>query len=200
MDRILNLFAENLPPVPSGCAHDYCLDDGMNVCKICHEIAPNYVERYIPYMDRRLPSSPYNKMTHFKEKIDELSNCVFIPEEIMELCNGLSHQEDIRLRLHQHHLKKYYSSVFSIMRQMDISIPTLQHHEKEQLCRLFLQVEHAYAKVRKKTNMINYGFILSKLCPMIGREDIVPFLFQLHSKRKVREYEVLWEKILLLIN
>jgi hypothetical protein len=201
IERILDMFPNTfeLRSALPLCTHDYCLDDGMNVCKICYEIAPNYVERYIPYMDRRLPSSPYNKMTHFKEKLDELCHSVLIPEEVMELCKDLTNQEDIRLKLHQHRLKKYYSSVFSIMRQKGIPIPTLQYSEKEHLCRLFLQVEHAYIKVRKKTNMLSYAFLLSKLCPMIGRDDLVPYLFTLHSKRKVREYNLLWEKILLLI-
>lgn len=203
MDRLFDMFKEefrNEPIETNQCPHVFCLDEGLYICSRCHRIEKNYVEGYISYQDRPLsPSSPYDKMTHFKEKLDELCDRVLIPDEVMNVCKDLTNQEDIRIRLHQHRLKKYYPCVYQIMRQKGIPIPTLLQHEKERLCRLFKQVEHAYIKVRKKTNMINYSFLLSKLCPMIGRYDIVPYLFILHSKRKVKEYNILWEKILVLL-
>jgi hypothetical protein len=203
MDRVFDMFLAEFPPVyeePNQCPHMYCLDEGVYICARCHRIERGYVDPFVEYKDRPLsPSSPYDKMTHFKEKLDELCDRVLIPDEVMDVCKDLTNQEDIRVRLHQHRLKKYYPCVYQIMRQKGIAIPTLLQQEKERLCRLFKQVEHAYIKVRKKTNMINYSFLLSKLCPMIGRSDLVPYLFILHSKRKVREYNLLWEKILLLL-
>lgn len=198
---MFDLFLKEFPPVyeePIQCPHIFCLDEGLYICARCHRIERGYVDPFVEYKDRPLsPSSPYDKMTHFKEKLDELTIHVLIPDEIIDLCKGLTNQEDIRIRLHQHRAKKYYSSTYAIMRQMGIPIPTLLQQEKERLCRLFKQVEHAYIRVRKKTNMINYYFILSKLLPMIGRQDMVPYLFVLHSKRKVKEYNQLWDKILL---
>ena len=203
IDRIYHMFKEEFPNDPietTQCPHIYCLDEGVYICSRCHRIERGYVDPFVEYKDRPLsPSSPYDKMTHFKEKIDELCDRVLIPDEVMDLCKDLTNQEDIRIRLHQHRMKKYYSCVYPIMRQKGIAIPVLFQQEKERLCRLFKQVEHAYIKVRKKTNMINYYFLLSKLLPMIGRSDIVPFLFILHSKRKIKEYNLLWEKILVLL-
>jgi len=204
MDRLFDLFLKEFPPDYKeehvSCPHLFCLDEGIYICARCHRIERGYVDPFIEYKDRPLsPSSPYDKMTHFKEKLDELCDRVLIPDEVMDLCKDLTNQEDIRIMLHRHRLKKYYSCVYPIMRQKGIPIPTLLQTEKERLCRLFKQVEHAYIKVRKKTNMINYYFLLSKLLPMIGRQDLVPFLFILHSKRKVKEYNMLWDKILLLL-
>lgn len=203
MNRLFDLCLAEWPPVydvPVSCPHLYCLDEGLYICARCHRIERGYVDPFVEYKDRPLsPSSPYDKMTHFKEKLDELCDRVLIPDEVMNVCKDLTNQEDIRIRLHQCRLKKYYSSVYPIMRQKGIPIPTLLQHEKERLCRLFKEVERAYIKVRKKTNMINYYFLLSKLLPMIGRQDMVPYLFILHSKRKVKEYNMLWERILLLL-
>lgn len=203
MNRLFDLCLAEWPPVydePTQCPHLYCLDEGLYICARCHRIERGYVDPFVEYKDRPLsPSSPYDKMTHFKEKLDELCDRVLIPDEVMEAVKDLTNQEDIRIRLHQCRLKKYYSCVYPIMRQKGILIPTLLQHEKERLCRLFKEVERAYIKVRKKTNMINYYFLLSKLLPMIGRQDMVPYLFILHSKRKVKEYNMLWERILLLL-
>jgi hypothetical protein len=202
IDRIYTMFKEEVVEEPHvSCPHIYCMDEGMYICARCHRIERGMVDGYVEYKDRPLsPSSPYDKMTHFKEKLDEISgNTTLIPDDIMDLCKDLTNQEDIRILLHRHKLKKYYTSVYLIMRQKGIKVPVLLQQEKEKLYRLFKQIEQVYPKVKKKTNMINYAFLLSKLFPMIGRQDMVPFLFCLHSKRKIKEYETLWLKILSLL-
>jgi hypothetical protein len=86
-----------------------------------------------------------------------------------------------------------------ILRQKGITIPTLLQHEKDRLIRLFKEVEIIYGRIKKKSNMIAYHFLLGKMFPMIGRSDMVPFLYKLHSKRKIKEYEGLWNRILELL-
>jgi hypothetical protein len=121
-----------------------------------------------------------------------------IPEEVMKVCLG-TNPEDIKLELQRHKLKKYYSYTYVILRQKGIAIPTLLQHEKDRLIRLFKEVEIIYGRIKKKSNMIAYHFLLSKMFPMIGRGDMTPFLYKLHSKRKIKEYETLWNRILELL-
>jgi hypothetical protein len=157
------------------------------------------VDPFVEYKDRTPLSSPYEKLTHFKEKIDEISGLsLMIPEEVMKVCLGMD-PETIKTELQRHKLKKYYSYVYVILRQKGIVVPTLLQHEKDRLIRMFKEIEIIYSKIKKKSNMIAYHFLLSKIFPMIGRSDIVPFLYKLHSKRKIREYENLWEKILTML-
>ena len=202
MDALFDLFKAEFPDPPvvsTECPHDYRCDDGLWICCKCCRVERGMVQPFIEYKDRTPVSSPYDKTTHFKEKLDELSGIsMLIPDEIMSLCLGMD-PETIRIELQRQKLKKYYSCVYLILRQKGVRIPTLFQHEKDKLIRLFKQIEIIYHKIKKKSNMISYHFLLSKLFPMIGRADMVPFLFKLHSKRKIKEYETLWNKILTLL-
>jgi hypothetical protein len=190
------MFREEFPDTPASCHHNYMMDDGVYVCCLCHRIERMMVEPFVEYKDRPCISVPYDKSSHFKQKLDEISGAsMLIPDEVMEVCLGMN-PEAIKIELQRHKLKKYYSSVYLILRQKGVSIPVLFQKEKDRLIQLFKQVETIYGKVKKKSNMISYHFILGKLLPMIKRDDLVPWLFKLHSKRKVKEYETLWMKIL----
>ena len=200
-DLFQNEFAEPIVCDVPKCDHNFMYDDGIYICGHCHIIEYGITEPFIEWKDRPVsPSSPYEKLTHFKEKLDEISgsNSLYIPDEVMELCTG-THQEEIKTSLQKHKLKKYYSCVYLIMRQKGIKVPTLLQHEKERLIQLFKQIEKIYNKIKRKQNMINYHFLLSRMLPMIGRKDLVPFLFVLHSKRKLKEYEIMWNKLLTLL-
>lgn len=204
MDKMFDLFKEEFPEPTvcddPKCEHHFMMDEGVYICCHCFTIEYSIVEPFVLYKDRPVPSSPYEKQTHFKEKLDELScaNSLCIPDEVMELCTG-THQEDIKLTLQKHKLKRYYPCVYLIMKQKGIKIPSLSQHEKERLINLFKQIETVYNRIKRKTNMVNYHFLLSRMLPMIGRHDLVPFLFVLHSKRKQKEYSIMWDKILTLL-
>ena len=205
IDDVFAQFREEYPEQieeECGCQHNFMDDGGIHICSLCFCIDYGITDPFVEYKDRPLPpSSPYEKLTHFKEKIEELSgsNTVLIPDEIMELCKNANNQEEIKTVLQLHKQKKYYSCVYLIMRQKGIQIPQLFQHEKERLIRLFKQIEAIYNKIKRKTNMINYHFLLSKMLPMIGRADLVPFLFVLHSARKKKEYDLLWQKLIKLL-
>lgn len=205
MNALFDMFKEEFPESTvcekPTCEHHYMMDDGMYVCVHCFKIEYGITDPFIEWKDRPAPPpTAYEKQTHFKEKLDELScaNSLCIPDDVMELCTG-THQEDIKASLQKHKLKKYYPCVYLIMKQKGIKIPSLSQHEKERLINLFKQIETVYNRIKRKTNMISYHFLLSRMLPMIGRRDLVPFLFVLHSKRKLKEYSIMWDKILMLL-
>lgn len=203
LDALFDLFKAEFPDPPvvsTECQHDYQSDDGLWVCCKCCRVERGMVQPFVEYKDRTPVSSPYDKLTHLREKLDEISGLsLLIPNEVMSLCLGKD-PETIRLELQRHKLKKYYSYTYVILRQKKIQVPTLLQHEKDRIIRIFKEIEIVYERIKKKSNMISYHFLLSKLFPMIGRADMVPFLFKLHSKRKVKEYNTLWSKILLMMN
>jgi hypothetical protein len=206
MDAIFAQFKEEyqepIKEEPCKCQHNFMDDGGLFICGICSVIQYGITDPYVEYHDRpQSPSSPYEKLTHFKEKLDELScaNSALIPDEIMNLCEGVTGQEQIKTILQVNKLKKYYTSVYLIMKQKGVVIPPLLQHEKEKLIRLFKQIEIIYNRIKRKTNMVSYNFLLSRMLPMIGRSDLVPFLFILHSKRKQKEYSIMWCKMLTLL-
>jgi hypothetical protein len=209
MDAIFDAFKQEIeeidkcetPCETTKCEHNFMYDDGIYICGHCSIIEYGITEPFIEWKDRPLPpSSPYEKLTHFKETIEILagSNSICIPDEVMSVCTGI-HQEEIKQTLQKHKLKRYYSCVYLIMRQKGIKIPTLLQNEKERLISLFKQIETIYNRIKRKKNMISYNFLLSRMLPMIGRKDLVPFLFELHSKRKLKEYDLLWKKMMTLL-
>ena len=206
MSDMFDLFKEEFSEpvvcdVPK-CEHNFLLDDSMYICCHCSVIEYGITEPFIEYKDRPIsPSSPYEKLTHFKEKLDELScsNSLCIPDEVMDICKNANGQEEIKLTLQKNKLKKYYPCVYLIMRQKGIKVPNLLQHEKERLIQLFKRIEVAYNQIKRKVNMINYHFLLSRMLPLINRSDLVKFLFVLHSKRKLKEYEIMWNKLLTLL-
>jgi hypothetical protein len=203
MNALFDLFKAEFPDPPvyiKECPHDYKSDDGLWICCNCHRIERGMVQPFIEYKDRTPLSSPYDKLTHFKEKLEEISGLsLLIPDEVMKVCLSKT-PEEVKVELQRHKLKKYYSYVYVILRQKGIVIPTLLQNEKDRLIRMFRDIEMIYSRIKKKSNMIAYHFLLSKMFPMIGRNDIVPYLYKLHSKRKVKEYESLWNKILELLS
>lgn len=205
MDAIFDAFKQEIEEIniceTPKCEHNFMYDDGIYICSHCCIIEYGITEPFIEWKDRHVPpSSPYEKLTHFKETIEILagSNSQCIPNEVMSLCTG-THQEEIKQTLQKHKLKKYYSCVYLIMRQKGINVPSLSQYEKDRLINIFKQIEKVYNRIKRKTNMINYHFLLSRMLPMIGRKDLVPFLFVLHSKRKLKEYDIMWNKILVLL-
>ena len=209
MDAIFDAFKQEIdeidicetPCETPKCEHNFMYDDGIYICDHCSIIEYGITEPFIEWKDRPMPpSSPYEKLTHFKETIEILagSNSICIPDEVMSVCTG-THQEEIKQTLQKHKLKRYYSCVYLIMRQKGIKIPTLLQNEKERLISLFKQIETIYNRIKRKKNMISYNFLLSRMLPMIGRKDLVPFLFELHSKRKLKEYDLLWKKMMTLL-
>ena len=201
-DAFKEEFAEPAVCDVHKCEHNFLLDDSMYICSHCHIIEYSITNAYVEYKDRPIPpSSPYEKLTHFKETIEILSgsNSLCIPDEVMDICKYSNGQEEIKQTLQKHKLKKYYSCVYLIMRQKGVKIPSLFQHEKERLINLFKQIETIYNRIKKKKNMVSYNFLLSKMLPLIGRSDLVPFLFVLHNRRKLKEYDLLWKKMLSLL-
>jgi hypothetical protein len=163
MDAIFDAFKEEFaePAVceEPKCEHDFRYDDGIYICSRCSIIEYGITEPFIEWKDRPIsPSSPYEKLTHFREKIDELTcaNSLCIPDEVMNICKYSNGPEDIKTALQKHKLKRYYSCVYLIMRQKGIKTPDLSHHEKERLISLFKQIEVVYQRIQKETE---YGLV-----------------------------------------
>jgi len=201
-DAFKEEYAEPVVCDEPTCEHNFLLDDSMYICCHCSVIEYGITEPFFEYKDKPIsPSSPYEKLTHFRETIEILSgsNSLCIPDEIMDICKNANGQEEIKQILQKHKLKRYYSCIYNIMRQKGVKIPALLQHDKDRLIQLFKQIEKVYNRIKRKSNMINYNFLLSRMLPMIGRKDLVPFLFVLHSKRKLKEYDIMWLKMLTLL-
>jgi len=205
-DNIFNDFQNELNEenkienVETKCEHDFIIDENIKYCCKCFKNEPIFVIGFVSFYDRNVPTSaPYLKSNHFRNKINEINgvNSVNIEDDIMKLCINCTNQEDIKKKLQEHKKIKHYPLIYTIMRQKNIFVPTFTNENIVKLNRLFLKVCDIFEKIKMENqhNLINYHFVLSRLCIIINREDIIPYLFILRSKKKRVMYNQLWIKI-----
>jgi len=206
-DSIFNNFQNELneeKPIEetetNNCNHEFCVDDNIKICKYCHKVEPYFVEAFTSFYDRpNLTSAPYLRFNHFRNKLNEIQggNAIHINEEVMSLCEDCDNQEEVKEVLQKNKLVKYYPLVYTILRQKDIYIPTFTNEEIEKLHILFNNVCKVYDKMKNQEhpNLISYHFILSRLCILINREDFIPYLYSLRSKKKRLLYCNMWNEI-----
>ena len=182
------------------CNHDYRLGEDAFVCRHCYQVdtKPIFALTYEQEI-RRTSSSPYKRRSHFQTKIYEIQglNRIPIPSRIYKLVEHCSNSEDIKTILQKKGEKLYYGQVFNILRDKGIDVPIFTPEELKRLFQYFATINSVYDSIKENNNLLNYHFILRKLCVLIGREDMLDYLFKLRSKRKLGQYTRIWEKIVL---
>jgi hypothetical protein len=182
------------------CNHDFVIDDTIKICRFCNKVYPYFVEGFTSFYDKpAITSAPYLRFNHFRNKLNEIQggNAIHINNEIMSLCEYCSNQEEIKEILQRNKLVKFYPLVYCIMRQMNIFVPTFTNEEIDKLHILFNKVCKIYDNIKNQEhpNLISYHFVLSRLCILIDREDIIPYLYSLRSKKKRLLYGNMWNEI-----
>ena len=173
------------------CEHDW-IEDEVYFCTKCGCKENVLVDRTFNFYDKPLAvSAPYKRVNHLKEKVNQL--CTFdnkvIPQSIIDLCKDCIDHEQIKTLLQEHKLKSYYEHVYCIIKAQGKPVHYLDKREIERLVFLFNQFLSTYNKHKKLTNCVNYHYILSKLLPLIKRNDVVPHLYKLKNPRKLKEHD-----------
>jgi len=173
------------------CEHDW-VEDEVYFCTKCGIKENILVDRTFNFYDKPLSiSAPYKRVNHFREKVFQL--CTFdnkvIPQSIIDLCKDCIDHEQIKSLLQEHKLKSYYEHVYCIIKAQGKPVPYLDKREIDRLIFLFNQFLSCYNKHKRLSNCVNYHYILSKLLPLIKRNDIVPHLYKLKNPRKLKEHD-----------
>ena len=180
------------------CIHDFRQGEDGYVCSKCFQVdtKPIFALTYEQEI-RRTSSSPYKRRSHFQTKIYEIQglNRIPIPPRIYKLVQNCMNSEDIKTVLQKNGEKLYYGQVFNILRDKGIDVPIFSQEELKRLYQYFATINSVYDRIKENNNLLNYHFILRKLCVLIGREDMLDFLFKLRSKRKLGQYSRIWNKI-----
>jgi len=173
------------------CIHEF-VPDGMLYCKICGHCEPIIIEMKYTYADRPIITSiPYKRISHFKERLNQLQALenIVITEEILELCKDCKDHEAVKNMLQLHKQKRYYEHVYAILKHLGKPVIFLNKPEVDRLIYLFNRFNEVYEQNKKLTNAINYHYLLSKLLPLINRSDIIPHLYKIRNPRKLKEHD-----------
>ena len=188
----MDLFDLYFPkPVAKQCTHEF-IEDGMLFCQKCGHTEPIIVEKKYNYVDRPMVVSvPYKRISHFKERLNQLMGLesIIVSEEVLELCRDCKDHEAIKSLLQKHKQKRYYEHAYSILKHLGKPIPFLDKPEIDRLVYLFNRFNEVYEKNKKLTNAINYHYLLGKLLPLINRHDIIPHLYRIRNPRKLKEHD-----------
>jgi len=191
MDKLFELGFPKEEIKTEECEHDW-IEDEVYFCRKCGCKENILVDRTFNFYEKPIAiSAPYKRINHFKEKINQL--CTFdnktIPKTITDLCKDCIDHEQIKAVLQEHKLKSYYEHVYCIVKALGKPVPYLDKREIDRLVFLFNQFLSSYNKYKRLTNCINYHYILSKLLPLIKRDDILQHLYKLKNIRKIREHD-----------
>jgi hypothetical protein len=191
MNALFDLGFQKEVIEPEECEHEW-VEDEVYFCKKCGCKENVLVDRTFNFYEKPLSiSAPYKRVNHFKEKINQL--CTFdnklIPQSILDLCKDCIDHEQIKTVLQEHKLKSYYEHVYCIIKAQGKPVPYLDKREIDRLVFLFNEFLSTYNKHKRLSNCVNYHYILSKLLPLIKRNDIVPHLYKLKNPRKLKEHD-----------
>ena len=95
-------------------------------------------------------------------------------------------------------LSKYYEHTsFILNRLTGKETVTLSPALVEQLTTMFKQIQGPFVRhaPRSRTNFMSYTFVLHKQLQLLGRDDLLPLFPLLKSRDKLRQQDIIWQKI-----
>jgi hypothetical protein len=197
-DQMNEEFKEEVPAVIS-CEHEFCSDDGVYVCRKCFCISKTMIDYQLPHSQKSDPiSQPYKRLTHFRSNLTRLLGLesYVLPDEVLSVVRQEhpTSVKQVKLILKQNGYSKFYKHCFNIASRCGVRLPLLSQLEIERLIFLFNVFNGAYKSQSNRSNLLNYHFIVGKLCLMIGRADVLKYLNRLKSKSKLLEHEAIWTR------
>ena len=186
--------------------NDYVCND----CGFFESVLPTH-DGVFTSIDTEQQKTVYIKIHHFTEWLDQLQGRKgFIPSEVFNDIkeylakrhitdmNKLDHTF-IRNLLKQLKYSKYYDHVPLIICQLqgynsiDIDIET-----EERLKQMFKDLQRPFYIVRPedRNNFLSYGYVIHKLCILIGRHDLANIFPLLKNRKILIEQEQIWKDMM----
>lgn len=157
---------------------------------------------------------PYQRTTHFKERIDRLegSEQKNIPAAIIEkILQALKTRKIdpiqnptlisyplVRSILKEIRHSSFYANITSIINSITgrQCVERFTDDERAILAGLFEQCQEPFEKFKSnRSNFLSYSYTLSKLCIMIGIDRFIPFLSEFENPANLRSSEKTWKQI-----
>lgn len=179
-------------------------------CGICQEILldsdkPNYKD---PVPDSS--AYAYKRLNHLNEWLAQFQakETTDIPDEIYEkilleikkqkLINKRITPTKMREILKKLELNKYYEHLQHIINKVTgVPPPKITKEIEEKLRWMFREMQEPFSLYcpKNRKNFLNYAFTLHKCFQLLELDDYLPCFPLLKSRDKLKEQDILWEKI-----
>ena len=155
----------------------------------------------------------YKRANHFSEWIISLQakESTVIPDEVLDAirielkksriqdCESVTPAEVKRI-LKKLRLSKWYEHTHSICAALGTPALSLSPALEQRLKTMFQEIQAPFDKwvkvvAPKRKNFLSYAFVLYKFCELLGEDSLLPHFPLLKSKEKLRNMDVIWEKI-----
>lgn len=193
------------------------LDLSALVCTQCG-VSHQYIEtgmRSISYDEEVTRDTKsqfsYKRLTHLTQWIDSLQakENTNIPDELVDAVrqefkkHRLTSKSDITPQRVKSFLKKLNMSRFYEHTNHIVNIingaPALRIPQdlEDRIKIMFLQIQHPFERHRPKQrkNFFSYGYVLYKLCQLLGEDEYLPLFPLLKSIEKLRVQDDIWKNI-----
>ena len=187
--------------------------EGCYVCRNCGETEHIIMESEIPShkeMANEKQKYPYKKLNHLKEKLNQFQSkeSADVPEEICNIIkadlkkNRIKYEEctppQIRIILKKYKLTAYYEHLQQIYCTISGALPiTLSREIEETIINMFQHIQDSFRKhcPRVRSNFLSYSYVLNKLFKILHMNEHAKYFNLLKSKEKLREQDIIWNKI-----
>lgn len=194
--------------------------EGMYVCQTCGEVdfviidseKPNYKEA----VSDTKPGYPYKRINHLNEWLAQFQakESIEIPEDIYNRILAELHKNRIYdlKKLSLTYMKKilkilgltsyYEHTTYIISKLSGIQPPTINRETEEKIRLMFRQIQVPFEKYcpRNRTNFLSYSYVLHKFFQLLELDDFVEFFPLLKSREKLKQQDIIWEKICVELN
>lgn len=156
-----------------------------------------------PYVNK---DQAHDKMIHFKRLINKVQGMgrIEIKQDDYDIISNYIHRHKINIYritsdkmkniLKKNGMSMYYPHIPYLMHKIcGHKLPKFNENEVERLCTMFGQVQnnlHVFMPPNR-TNLFNYEYTLYKLCEIINRRDVLPFLRIINDVNE--KYDVFWK-------
>jgi hypothetical protein len=178
-----------------------------DVCTTCGVFVPRVIET-TPLVDVVQPPTfcSYLKSNHFREVLVQMTGrqsttlsydvIVQVQQEMDRLGVTTIGLIEVRAILKSIGLGRLYEHAVYILNKLGQVTPFLTPIEEELLMKQFILVQGAYDLVKTtRVNMLNYYFILFKLCERNNHTHCLPFIPKLATRSLTIQNDVAWRVI-----
>jgi hypothetical protein len=153
----------------------------------------------------------YDKKSHLLDWLRRLTSSekTFIPEDLLnEIKNEIKKDQitdytvlttkQIKKYLKKIKKTEYYDNIITIINRLNNLPPfKLSEQVEDRINIMFQQIREPFERFKPKTrkNFFSYPFILAKFFKILELDEFIPYLIMLKSEEKIREQDVIFEKI-----
>lgn len=190
----------------------FCQSDSCYVCKECGEteyILENETSSHKNDTEK-LQKYPYKKVNHLKEKLNQFQSkeSSDISEDICKVVvKDLKKKRidpkkcvpsDVMTILKKHRFTTAYEHLQQIYCKVSGANPiSLSREIEETIICMFQSMQDPFCKhcPGTRSNFLNYAYVLNKMFKILGMDEHARFFTLLKSKDKLREQDIIWNKI-----